>query len=91
LCELAPKRLRRDEVDERPLAVDLDDRNQLAITRFELGIAVDRDLLQLEAELVAKRRDRLARAFAEVAALRTVEPDVTTDRDRASSSLRRRD
>jgi hypothetical protein len=53
LCELSPQRIGRHEVDERLLAVDLDDRDQLAEASLELSVTVDRNLLQLEAELVA--------------------------------------
>ena len=42
-----------DVVDEASRSVDLDDGDPLAVLRLELGIAVDRDLPQLEAELVA--------------------------------------
>jgi hypothetical protein len=34
--------------------VDLDDRDQLPIARFQPGIAVDRNLVELEAELVTQ-------------------------------------
>ena len=75
MCEPAAHCIGRHEVHERPLAVDLYDRKQLAVTRFELRIAVDQDLLELEAELVSERRDGVARTLAEVAPLRAVEPD----------------
>jgi len=75
LCEPAPHCIRWHEVDERLLAVDLDDREQLTVPSLELGVAVDQDLLELEAELVLKRRDGLARTLTEVAPLRAVEPD----------------
>ena len=72
-ASLAPQCIGWHEVDERLLAVDLDDRKQLAVARLELGVAVDRDLLELEAELVPQRRDGRPRTLAEVAALRAVE------------------
>jgi hypothetical protein len=75
LCEPAPHCIRWHEVDERLLAVDLDDREQLTVPSLELGVAVDQDLLEIEAELVLKRRDGLARTLTEVAPLRAVEPD----------------
>ena len=75
MCEPATHCIRWHEVDERLLAVDLDDREQLAVASLELGVAVDQDLLELEAELVPERRDGLARTLAEVAPLRAVEPD----------------
>src|SRR5262249_37334669 len=89
LCESPAESIGRHEVDERPLAVDLDDRQQLAVAGLELRVAVDQDLLQLEAELVAEGRHGLPRALAEVAPLCGVENDVR-DRGRASSSPRRR-
>jgi hypothetical protein len=55
-------------VDETSPPVDLDDRDPLAVGGLELGVAVDRDLPQLEAELVARSRDDAPRRLAEVAA-----------------------
>ena len=78
MCEPAAQCIRRHEVDERLLAVDLDDREQLAVASLQLGVAVDQDLLELEAELVPERDDGLARTLAEVAPLRAVEQDRTT-------------
>ena len=75
MCELSTQGLRRNEVDERLHAVDLHHRNQLAVPRLELGIAVDRNLLELEPELVTKRDDRLASAFAQMAPRGPVQPD----------------
>ena len=75
MCEPAPHCIGWHEVDERLLAVDLDDRKQLAIPSLELGVAVDQDLLEFEPELVSERRDGVARTLAEVAPLRAVEPD----------------
>ena len=74
MCELPPQRIGRYEVDERPLSVDLDDGNQLAKARLELGVPVDRHLLELEPELVAGGQDGLASALAEMTARRPVEP-----------------
>jgi hypothetical protein len=65
-----------DVVDEAPLAVDLDDRDPLAVGSLELGIAVDRDLSQDEAELVACRTDDAPGRLAEMAARRGVEDDL---------------
>jgi hypothetical protein len=45
------------------------------MVRLELGIAVDRDLLELEAELVAQLGELCARPLAERAARRVVERD----------------
>ena len=52
-------------VREAPRAVDLDDGNPLAVLRLELGIAVDRHLAQLEAELVARRLNTTRRAASQ--------------------------
>ncbi|HEY3551273.1 MAG TPA: hypothetical protein VGK69_09520 [Gaiellaceae bacterium] len=62
-------------VDESPPAVDLDDRDPLAVRRLELGVAVDRDLAQLEAELLLRRGDDAAGRRAEVTARRGEEND----------------
>ena len=62
-------------VDETAPAVDLDDRDPLAVGGLELGIAVDRDLPQLEAELAARSRDDTPRRLAEVTARRGEEDD----------------
>jgi hypothetical protein len=75
LCELSPQRVRLDEVRERALAVDLDDRQPLAIASFQVGVAADVDLLQLEAELLVRRLDDAPRGGAEMAALGVVEDD----------------
>jgi len=75
LCESAAQCSGRHEVDERLLAVDLDDREQLAVAGFEVGIAVDQDLLQLEAELVPERPDSLLCALAQMTARGPVEAD----------------
>jgi hypothetical protein len=63
-------------VDEAPPPVDLDDRDPLAILGFELGITVDDDLAQVEAELVVRLGDDATRRLAEMAARRGVEDDV---------------
>jgi hypothetical protein len=65
-----------DVVHEAAPAADLHDRNPLAVRRFELGIAVDCDLLQVEAELVVRGTDDAPRRRAEVAARRGVEDDL---------------
>ena len=64
-----------DVVDETPPAVDLDDRDPLPVPRLELGLAVDRDLAQIEAELVPSGADDAARGLAEMTARRGVEDD----------------
>lgn len=75
LCDLLAERLRLDEVREGTLAVDLHDREPLAVAGLELRVAADVDLLQLEAELVPRRVDDAQRGRAEVAALGVVEDD----------------
>jgi hypothetical protein len=65
-----------DVMDEAPPAVDLHDRDPLPVRRLELGVAVDRHLAQLEAELVARRGDDAAGRLAEMAARRGEEDDV---------------
>ena len=57
-------------VDEAPAAVDLHHRDPLAVRRLELGITVDGDLAQLEAELVVCRGNDAPSRCAEVAARR---------------------
>src|SRR6266699_6614682 len=77
LCsrELAPERLGLDVVGADALAVDLDDGDQLAVARLQLGVALDRDLDQLEPQLVTKLGELCLRPPAEVAALGLVEDD----------------
>jgi hypothetical protein len=64
-----------DVVHEAPPPVDLDHRDPLAVRGLELPVAVDRDLAQLEAELLLRAGDDPMRRLAEVAARRRVEPD----------------
>jgi hypothetical protein len=64
-----------DVVDETPPAVDLHDRDPLPVLGFESGVAVDRHLPQVEAELVPRRTDDAAGRFAEMAAGSGVEDD----------------
>jgi hypothetical protein len=72
LCsQLVPQRLGLDEVDERALAVDLDDRQPLAVALLEPRVARDVDLPEGDA-LGEQRRPR---PLAEVAARRRVEDD----------------
>jgi hypothetical protein len=76
LCgDLAAKRGWVDVVDERALAVDLDDRQPLPVPRFELRIPTDVDLLEVEGHLTANFLDDRPGTLAEVAALRVVERD----------------
>jgi hypothetical protein len=73
LCNRTPKRIRVDEVDEAPPAVDLDHRDPLPVLGLERGVAVDPDFAQLEAELVPCCADDAAGGLAEVTARRGVE------------------
>jgi hypothetical protein len=75
LCKRPPQRVGVHVVDETPPAVDLHHRDPLAIRGLELGIAIDRDLAQLEAELVVCRGDDAPSRCAEVAARRGEESD----------------
>ena len=73
----AAERVGVDEVRERPLAVDLDDREQLPVARLELGVAADVDDLQLEVLLRLDAAHDLESARAEPAVRRVVERDAT--------------
>ena len=73
--QFASKRVRLHVVGEGANAVDLDDGEPFAIARLELWVAADVDLLELESQLVAQRRDLRQRALAEMATLRVVERD----------------
>ena len=75
MCNRATQRVRMDVVDEAPPAVDLHDRDPLAVGGLELGVAVDRDLSQLEAQLVTCLGDDASGRLAEVAARRGEEND----------------
>jgi hypothetical protein len=76
LCNRTAKRVRVDVVDETPPSVDLDHGDPLAVLRLELVVAVDRDLPQLEAELIARRADDAPRRRAKMAARGGVEDDL---------------
>ena len=75
MCDLATQSRGVDEVDELLLPVDLHYGQQLPVASLELGIAVDFDLLQVEAELALGLDDRGPSTLAEVASLRAVEAD----------------
>jgi len=62
-------------VDESPAALDLHHGDPLPVCSLELGVAVDRDLPQLEAELVPRSGDDTPGRSAEVAARRGEEDD----------------
>ena len=76
MCKRPTQRVGVHVVDETPPAVDLHHRDPLAVRRLELGIAVDRHLPQLEAELVVCRGDDAPGRRAEVAARRGEEDDL---------------
>ena len=76
--ESPSERLRLHVVRADALAVQLDDRDQLAVARLQLRIAVDRDLLGLEPELLGEGRQLALRALAEMAPRRLVENDSRT-------------
>jgi hypothetical protein len=76
LCNRTAERVRVHVIDEAPLSVDLDDRDPLAVRRLQPLVAVDRDLPQLEAELVVRRADDAPRRRAEMAARGRVEDDL---------------
>jgi len=69
-------------IDESALTVDLHNREPLAVQRLEPRIPADVDLLEIEVGLFADLFENRARAFAEVAALRVIQDDLT-DRYRA--------
>ena len=84
LCsrQLPPERLRLHVVGADTLAVDLDDRDQLAVAGLELRVAVDRYLDQLEPQFRAKLGELRAGPLAEMAALSFVD-NYTGATDRA--------
>jgi hypothetical protein len=73
---LATKSMWIDVVDESPLAVDLHNRQPLAILSLEPGIPADVDLFELEVCFFADLFENRASAFAEVAALRVIQDDL---------------
>jgi hypothetical protein len=77
LCGPKPpdQRIGMDVVGEDALAVDLDDREPLAIRRLQLRVAADVDLLQLERMLRTNGSEHLAGPLAEVAPRRGEERD----------------
>jgi hypothetical protein len=76
LCNRSAERIELDVVREPPASVDLDDRQPLSIGRFELGIAGDVDLAQLEPELLVQAAHLLECALAQMAPLRVVDDDL---------------
>ena len=75
MCNRTAEGIRVHVVRETPPPVDLDVRDPLAVLRLDTGIPVDRDLLQLEAELVPCRGDDAPGRLAEMAARRGIEDD----------------
>ena len=73
----APKSIWIHVIDKCTLAVDLHNRKPLAIPRLEPWIPADVDLFELEVVLLADLFENRARAFAEVAALRVIQDDLT--------------
>ena len=72
----APKSIWIHVIDESPLAIDLHNRQPLAILRLEPRIPADVDLMEFEVGLFADLFENHARAFAEVAALRVIQHDL---------------
>jgi hypothetical protein len=77
LCcpEATTKRVLVDVVGEDLLPVDLHYGDQLAVARLQLRRAVDRDLLELELQLLPQRPHFRERTLTEVAARRMENPD----------------
>jgi len=66
-----------DVEGEDLVPVDLDDGDQLAVARLELGVAVDRDLLKFEVKLLTEPAYLYECALTEVAILGVVDDDAT--------------
>jgi hypothetical protein len=76
LCNRPAQRIGVHVVDEAPLSVDLDHRDPLPVRRLELGVAVDRNLPQVEAEILPRSTDDAPGGLAEMAARCGIEDDV---------------
>ncbi len=76
MCNCSAEGVRLDVVGKSAPAVDLDDRDPLAVFRLQARVAGDVHLSQLERELVPQLGEHAARAVAEVAALGAVEDDL---------------
>jgi hypothetical protein len=76
-AELAAEGCLVEVVDEGALAVDLDDREPLAVAPFELLDARDVDLRVGKAQLGSERGELRARALAQRAVARVEERDAT--------------
>ena len=77
MCNRAAQCVDLHVVREAAPAVDLDDRQPLAIRGLELGLAGDVDLVQVEAELGSERTHLGERTLAEVAPLRVIDDDLS--------------
>ena len=75
MCNRAAERVDLEVVREAAAAVDLDDREPLAVFRLERLVAADVDLTQREAELGLQLPQSSDRGLAEVAPLRVVDDD----------------
>ena len=75
LCDLAPEGLRLDVVRADDLAADLDDGDPLPVPRFQLVVAGDVHLAQVEAQLGPQIVEPGTRELAQVAALRPKKDD----------------
>ena len=62
-------------VGEGPFAVDLDDRQPFAIASFELLVAPDVDLTEVEVDLGLRRAEDVASTLAEVATVGVIQDD----------------
>jgi hypothetical protein len=76
LCNRAAERVDLEVVGKTAAAVDLDDREPLAVLGLEDLVAADVDLPQVEAELCLQLPQPGERGLAEVAPLRVVDDDV---------------
>ena len=76
MCNRTPECIGLQVVCKTASAVDLDDRQPLAILGFQRFVACDVDLAQVEVQLLSERTHLFERAFAQVAPLRVVHDDV---------------
>ena len=76
MCNRSAEGIDLKVVREAAPAVDLDDREPLAVLGLEGVVALDVDLAEIEPELGLEGPQLLERPFAKVAALRVVDDDV---------------
>ena len=76
------------EVGKTSPAVDLDDRQPLAIFRFERVVARDVDELELESELLPQLLHLGQRALAQVTPLRVIDDDARSSHAPAPTTAR---